>query len=75
MRERGERERERERERRERVEGGEKKENREWLASYPGSFEGAEKRAWSTLSVHEFNFSLFQESVTFLFMFVLCYAA
>ena len=44
------------------------------VASYPGSFEGAEKRAWSTLSAHAFNFSLFQESVTFLFMFVLCYA-
>ena len=42
---------------------------------YPGSFEGAEKRAWSTLSAHAFNFLLFQESVTFLFMFVLCYAA
>ena len=28
------------------------------VASYPGSFnfEGAEKRAWSTLSAHAFNF-------------------
>ena len=25
------------------------------LASYPGSFEGAEKRAWSTLSAHAFK--------------------
>ena len=25
------------------------------LASYPGSFEAAEKRAWSTLSAHAFK--------------------
>ena len=42
------------------------------LASYPGSFEGAEKRAWSTLSAHAFNFLLLQDSVIFSFMFVLC---